>query len=80
MIAGGAGFAGHIRITDNVIITGMTMVTKSISEPGLYSSGTGLLPNATWKKSVVRFRHLNELALKVQSLEAKLKELLTHES
>lgn len=75
VIAGGVGFAGHIRITDNVTITGMAMVTKSIEEPGLYSSGTGLFPNSEWRKNIVRLRHLNELALKVKTLEAKLNQM-----
>ncbi|MBI5447641.1 MAG: UDP-3-O-(3-hydroxymyristoyl)glucosamine N-acyltransferase [Gammaproteobacteria bacterium] len=69
IIAGGVGFAGHLHITDNVTITGMAMVTKSIDEPGLYSSGTGLFTNKEWKKNIVRLRHLNELALRVKALE-----------
>lgn len=73
MIAGGVGIAGHIEITDNVILTGMAMVTKSINEPGVYSSGTGILSSQEWRKNAARFRHLNELALKVRELESKLK-------
>ncbi len=40
MIAGGVGMVGHIEVCDNVFVTGMTMVTRSITEPGAYSSGT----------------------------------------
>src|SRR5690349_18309487 len=42
MLAGGVGLVGHIDICDNVFITGMTMVTHSITEPGAYSSGTAI--------------------------------------
>ena len=34
MIAGGVGMVGHIEVCDNVFVTGMTMVTRSITEPG----------------------------------------------
>ena len=75
LIGGGTGIGGHIEITDNVALTGMTMVTKSIKEPGVYSSGTGLQINSQWRKSVARFHHLNELALKIRELEKKLQKL-----
>ena len=39
-LAGGVGVVGHVEICDNVHVTGMTMVTRSITEPGSYSSGT----------------------------------------
>ncbi len=42
MLAGGVGLVGHIEICDNVFVTGMTMVTRSITEPGSYSSGTAM--------------------------------------
>jgi UDP-3-O-[3-hydroxymyristoyl] glucosamine N-acyltransferase len=74
MIGGGAGINGHIVITDRVLITGMTQVTKSINTPGIYSSGTGMMKNADWHKSVVRFRHLDELATRIQHLEKLLTE------
>ena len=50
MLAGGVGLVGHIEICDNVFVTGMTMVTRSITEPGSYSSGTAMQPAAEWKK------------------------------
>lgn len=68
-IAGGAGIVGHITIADNVHITGMTMVTKSIVEPGVYSSGMAAIRDAQWKKSVARFRQLDEMAKKLNKLE-----------
>ena len=46
MIGGGVGINGHIVITDRVLITRMTQVTKSINTPGIYSSGTGMMKNA----------------------------------
>ncbi|GAB6389470.1 UDP-3-O-(3-hydroxymyristoyl)glucosamine N-acyltransferase [Stutzerimonas marianensis] len=69
MIAGGVGLVGHIEICDNVFITGMTMVTKSITEPGSYSSGTAMQPAAEWRKSVARIRQLDDMARRLQHVE-----------
>lgn len=71
-IAGGVGMVGHIEICDNVFVSGMTMVTRSITEPGAYSSGTAMQPAAEWKKSAARIRQLDGLAKKVQQLEKQL--------
>ncbi|SES24743.1 UDP-3-O-(3-hydroxymyristoyl)glucosamine N-acyltransferase [Halopseudomonas bauzanensis] len=71
-IAGGVGMVGHIEICDNVFVSGMTMVTRSITEPGAYSSGTAMQPAAEWKKSAARFRQLDGLAKRVQQLEKQL--------
>ncbi|WP_250657441.1 UDP-3-O-(3-hydroxymyristoyl)glucosamine N-acyltransferase [Alkalimarinus coralli] len=69
ILGGGCGVAGHLDIADNVHLTGMTMVTKSIKKAGVYSSGTAVEPNAKWRKNVVRFRQLDELANRVKKLE-----------
>jgi UDP-3-O-[3-hydroxymyristoyl] glucosamine N-acyltransferase len=69
MIAGGVGIVGHIEICDNVFISGMTMVTRSVSEPGAYSSGTVIQPAADWRKNAARFRQLDGLFKRVQQLE-----------
>ena len=72
MIAGGVGMVGHIEVCDNVFVTGMTMVTRSITEPGAYSSGTAMQPAGDWKKSVARIRQLDDMARRVQQLEKRL--------
>ena len=56
MIGGAATVGGHLTVCDGTIFTGAAMVTKSIKTPGIYSSGTGLLPNKAWRKAVVHFR------------------------
>jgi UDP-3-O-[3-hydroxymyristoyl] glucosamine N-acyltransferase len=72
MIAGRAGLVGHIEVCDNVFITGMTMITRSITEPGSYSSGTAMQPSAEWRKSATRFRQLDDMAKRLQQLEKRL--------
>ena len=60
-IGGGSGLNGHIDICDNVHIHGMTMVTKSIKEPGLYASGTTVEPANSWRKNQARFKELDSI-------------------
>lgn len=69
MLAGGVGLVGHIDICDNVFVSGMTMVTRSITEPGSYSSGTAMQPLADWRKSAARIRQLDDMAKRLQQLE-----------
>lgn len=58
VIAGMVGIIGHLTITDDVTFTGMTMVTKSLSTAGSYSSGMPLMTTPEWRRSVVKFRQL----------------------
>lgn len=67
-IAGCVGIVGHIEITDNVVITAMSMVTKSINNPGVYSSGMLLEENKHWHKNAVRFKQLDKIAKQVKKL------------
>lgn len=68
-IAGMSGITGHLEIADGTHVTAMSLVSKSITRPGVYSSGTGLEPHQQWKRNVVRFRQLDELARRVRKLE-----------
>ncbi len=71
-ISGAVGMAGHLEIADRVHFTGMAMVTRSVSESGSYSSGIPAMPSGEWRRSVARFRHLDELARRVKQLEARM--------
>jgi UDP-3-O-[3-hydroxymyristoyl] glucosamine N-acyltransferase len=68
-MAGLVGINGHISICDNVIFTGMSMVTKSISEPGVYSSGIPASSNREWRKNMVALRNITGLNQRVKALE-----------
>ena len=65
-IGGGSGLNGHICIADNVHIHGMTMVTKSIKEAGMYASGTTVEPADSWRKNQARFKELDTLAKSIK--------------
>ncbi|HEY7776516.1 MAG TPA: UDP-3-O-(3-hydroxymyristoyl)glucosamine N-acyltransferase, partial [Kineobactrum sp.] len=70
-LAGGVGVVGHVEICDGVHVTGMTMVTKSITEPGSYSSGTPMSATRDWKRSAVRFTQLDSIQRRLTDLEKR---------
>ncbi|MFO8047052.1 MAG: UDP-3-O-(3-hydroxymyristoyl)glucosamine N-acyltransferase [Halomonas sp.] len=69
MLGGGVGLSGHLTICDGVQVTGMSLVTNSINEPGVYSSGTGAMKNVQWRKNAVRFKQLDDIAKRLSRLE-----------
>jgi UDP-3-O-[3-hydroxymyristoyl] glucosamine N-acyltransferase len=73
-IGGGTGIAGHIEIADGVQLTGMSMVTKSITESGVFSSGIPAEPAKQWHKNVIRYRQMDKLTERVKQLENQLKD------
>ncbi|MCG5500070.1 UDP-3-O-(3-hydroxymyristoyl)glucosamine N-acyltransferase [Ectothiorhodospira lacustris] len=68
-IGGGVGIAGHLEIADGVTVTGMTLVSRSIPEPGVYSSGVPFSPAREWNRSLAHLRRLDTLSRRVKSLE-----------
>jgi UDP-3-O-[3-hydroxymyristoyl] glucosamine N-acyltransferase len=73
---GGAGFAGHLTIADDVVITGGAAITRSIREPGIYSSGVGgVMTNLEWRKNSARVNRLDHLMERVKTLENSLEEI-----
>lgn len=74
-IGGGAGILGHLELVDGVTISPTSLVTGSISEPGVYSSGVPLEATAKWRKNYARFKQLDEMAKRIKQLENELKKL-----
>lgn len=62
VIGGGAGVVGHITLCDGVTVSAMTLVTKSITVPGVYSSGLPMMPHADWLRNAAQLRRLDETA------------------
>jgi len=69
-IGGMSAINGHMSVCDGVIITGMSMVTKSITEPGIYSSGMPHTTNKEWRKSIAHLRNLSDMKSRLKALEA----------
>ena len=78
LIGGGAGVLGHLEVADGVTITAMTLVTHSIREPGVYSSGAPVEENRAWRRNAARMRQLDAMARRIAALEKQL-EALTKE-
>src|SRR6267378_4604080 len=69
MIGGGAGFAGHLTIADDVVITGYSAVTHSIARPGVYSGTLPVEEAHAWRRLVARFKRSGLLETRVRALE-----------
>jgi len=72
-IAGAVGIVGHITIADGVHVTAMSMITKSITQSGSYSSGVPMNDTRAWKKNAARFNHLDDMARQLSSLKKTMK-------
>lgn len=72
VIGGAVGITGHLSICDKVSVSAMSMVTQSITEPGVYSSGTLLQESRQWKKNVLTLNKLSSLSRTVRNLEKRL--------
>jgi UDP-3-O-[3-hydroxymyristoyl] glucosamine N-acyltransferase len=71
MIAGAVGIAGHLEIADDTVITGLTMVSRSVREAGVYSGALPMDEAARWRRNSARFRQLDELARRIKKLESR---------
>ena len=65
----GIGGDGPIDICDHVTVSGVTHVSKSITEPGTYSGSIIHDRMSAWKRNALRFQHLDELFKRVARLE-----------
>ncbi|AIN47458.1 UDP-3-O-(3-hydroxymyristoyl)glucosamine N-acyltransferase [Candidatus Palibaumannia cicadellinicola] len=72
MIGGTSVINGHITICDQVTITGMGMVMRSITKSGVYSSGIPLQPNQTWRKTTTLVMKIRDMHQRMKALERQL--------
>lgn len=69
MIGGSAGILGHLEICDDVTISAMSLVTRSIRSAGFYSGVFPLMDNADWEKAAATLRRLPGLRDRIRRLE-----------
>ena len=74
IIGGGAGINGHLTIATGVKISGMAIITKSITQPNTEWSPGGIrsLPVMDWRRNASRFAHIDTLFKRVKSLERRM--------
>lgn len=73
-IGGNSGIVGHVNIADNIHVSAMTIVSRSLSEPGQYTGNVPAMPHKVWAKNMVRLKQLDELSKRIKNLEKKLEE------
>jgi UDP-3-O-[3-hydroxymyristoyl] glucosamine N-acyltransferase len=79
-IAGAANIIGHLNIVDHVHISVATVVTRSISEPGIYSGSFPFDDNAAWEKNAATLRQLHRMRSRLIALEKKLESITANSS
>ncbi len=75
MLGGGARISDHLTFTDGVMLSGNSVVGKSIEQPGVYANGFfGLESYRDWAKKVVLFKNINKMDRRLKDLEKKCNE------
>lgn len=75
VVGGQSGFVGHISIADGSKFGGQSGIMGSIREENQQFMGTPIQPLRQYLVSNARFRHIDEMARKIDALEKELKEL-----
>lgn len=69
LFAGHSGAVGHVNICDDVVVSGKAVISKDITEPGVYAGNFTAEPAREWSRKVARFRRLDQLVDRVRKLE-----------
>lgn len=78
---GGAGMIlGHLEIADEVNVSAGTLITKSITKSGTYTSAMPFSPHQDWLKNAAHLRRLDEMVRKIHALEQKIEVLERNKS
>jgi len=72
LIGGAAMIGGHLSIADRTVVAGSTVVTKSIDQPGTYSSVIPATEVREWRRTVALLRGLERMLERVRALERRL--------
>ncbi|AKD38057.1 UDP-3-O-[3-hydroxymyristoyl] glucosamine N-acyltransferase [Pasteurella multocida subsp. multocida OH4807] len=72
LIGGASVINGHMEICDQVTITGMGMVMRPITEPGVYSSGIPLQTNKEWRKTAALTLGIDGMNKRLKALEKQI--------
>ena len=67
-IGGGAGVLGHLEVCDDVTISPLSLVTRSIRKPGFYTGIFPIMENADWERAAAALRRLPALRVQVRRL------------
>ncbi len=73
--SGRSSILGHLSIADGTHVTACSLINRSNAEPGVFSSGTGMQDNKSWRKNVARFRQLDDMAKSLKRLQKEFEKL-----
>jgi len=73
-VGGASAITGHLKIADDVIITGNSLVIKSIQESGMYSSGIPTEKNIVWRRNITHLKQFDKIVKRLRKLENKTTE------
>ncbi|AKJ43038.1 UDP-3-O-(3-hydroxymyristoyl)glucosamine N-acyltransferase [Pragia fontium] len=71
-IGGASVINGHMEICDQAVVTGMGMVMRPITEPGIYSSGIPLQSNKEWRKTAALVLNIDQMSKRLKAVERKV--------
>jgi len=74
-IGGGVGMVGHLDICDGVTVSGFSLITKSITQPGVYTSSIPSQPHRSWMETLAHLRALPQWVKKLKALEQDIQKL-----
>lgn len=75
MIGGAAMIHGHIEIADKVRISTNTLITRSLTRPGTYTSALPFSEHGEWLRNAAHLRNLDKLVGRIKELEKRISEL-----
>lgn len=71
-LAGGVGVVGHIELADDTHVSGATVISRSLTEPGRYTGVYPFEPHAKWEQNAALLRQLKKMRERIRSLEKEL--------
>ncbi len=75
VVGGQSGFVGHLHIADGSKFGGQSGIMGSIKQENQEFMGTPIQPLRQYLTSNARFRHIDEMARKIEMLEKELEQL-----
>lgn len=75
LFGGKVGVNGHITICDQAMFTASTMISKSIQQPGVYSSGQPAQPTDKWAKTTVCYFKLADMHKRLRIISKYIERL-----
>ena len=65
----------HIDLADGIHVSAMSLVSRSLKEPGVYTGGVLAMPHKTWQKNLARIKQLDTMARRIRELEQQVLKL-----